>query len=52
METVTTALTTMATNVGTNITSVMGDLLPALAAVVSIGIVVRFGVKWIQRLAK
>lgn len=51
METITTALTTMATNVGTNITTVMGSLLPALGGVISIGIVVRFGVKWIQKLS-
>lgn len=52
METITTALTGMATTVTTNAQTVIGGILPTLGTLVSIGIVVSFGVKWIRKLAK
>ncbi len=51
MTDINTALTTMATNIATNATSTMAAILPTLGGLVSIGVVVNFGVKWIRRLA-
>lgn len=51
MEAINTALGTMATNVATNATTTMASILPTLGTLVSIGVVVSFGVKWIRRLA-
>lgn len=51
MEAINTALSTMATNVATNATSTMAAILPTLGTLVSIGVVVNFGVRWIRRLA-
>lgn len=51
MSDITTALTGMATTISTNITSVMSGILPTLGGIVSIGVVVNYGVRWIRRLA-
>lgn len=51
MEAINTALTTMATNISTNAQSTMASILPTLGTLVSIGVVVSYGVRWIRRLA-
>lgn len=51
MESINTALSAMATEVATNATSTMAAILPTLGTLVSIGVVVNFGVRWIRRLA-
>lgn len=51
MSDITTGLNSMASTVATNVTSVMTGILPTLGGIVSIGIVVNYGVRWIRRLA-
>lgn len=52
MEGINTALSSMATTIATNAQTTMTSILPTLGTLVSIGVVVSFGVKWIRRLAK
>ena len=51
MESITTALTTMASTIATNVTTVITGILPTLGSIVSIGVVVAYGIKWIRRLS-
>lgn len=51
MSDINTALQGMASSIETNATSTIVSILPTLGGLVSIGVVVSFGVKWIRRLA-
>lgn len=51
MESINTALQSMASSVATNAQTTIAAILPTLGTLVSIGVVVNFGVRWIRRLA-